>query len=527
MGVESFYRFGRFTIDGGDERLIAPEGPVRIGNKAFRVLSMLVEQPGRLLTKEALFSSVWDGTTVSESALTTVIKELRRALGDTERPPRFIEAVYGRGYRFIAPVEQADGADALPLSAPTVQRARADAIAVPVVLVAPFDDEAVRAGHPHLGSALREEVLLGLARFREIRLVAEAGADTMGKALASSSGRDYRLTATLLHGQNGIKVIARATRLADGHIVWADAMALGDTGIAAGVDTIVRRIIGAALPAVDENVFLGVPEGTDEYYGRYLIAKRRSFGARSYEEARLAADDLERLIAERPDFGLAYPPLVRLYNVDFGWTGLGASGPAERARALELARAGLAADRGNVNAYTVLGFCCLWHDEHGQARDCFERALALNPYNPTRLNEVATGLVWLGEFDRARALFDFSALLQPYVDDLYLEDRCQMALLEGDHDEVLRLVRQMGSMRWWSSLYEALCETDAAARQAKLATWIGCVESCWHRPEPPSRDELEEWLGFHHKFAEPLRGQFMALLRERLAELGWQRPVAR
>lgn len=519
MGVETC-RFGRFTLDPADERLIAPEGPVRIGNKAFRVLTTLIEQPGRLVTKETLFSTVWDGTIVSESALTTVIKELRRALGDNERPPKFIEMVYGRGYRFVAPVEHGAGeVSPAPLPSPVMTPAPAEAVGVPVVLVSRFDDEAVRTEHPYLGSALREEVLSGLARFREIRLVAEAGADTMGRALASSSGRDYRLTATLLPGPDGVKVIARATNLADGHIVWADTMALGSTGIAGGVDTIVRRIIGAALPALDENVFLGVPPGTDEFYGRYLIAKRRSFGARSYDEARGAADDLERLIAERPDFGLAYPPLVRLYNVDFGWTSLGSSGPQERARALELARAGLAADRGNVHAYTVLGFCYLWHDEHGQARDCFDRAQALNPFNPTRLNEVATGLVWLGDFERARSLFDFSMALQPYADDLYYEDRCQMALLEGDHEEVLRMVRKMSSVRWWSSLYEALCEATPDARRRKLKAWIGRVERSWHRGERPSPGELEEWLGFHHKFAEPLRGQFMALLRERLAEL--------
>src|SRR3546814_4522667 len=74
--------FADFTIDRADERLLGPNGPVKLGNKAYRVLLMLAEHEGRLLTKDALFSSVWDGTIVSESALTSVIKELRHALGD-------------------------------------------------------------------------------------------------------------------------------------------------------------------------------------------------------------------------------------------------------------------------------------------------------------------------------------------------------------------------------------------------------------------------------------------------------------
>lgn len=100
-------RFAEFVLDSGDERLIGPAGPVRIGNKAYRVLWALVGLDGRLLTKEELFETVWDGTVVSESALTSVIKELRRALGDDTKTPRFIESVYGRGYRFVAPVSEA------------------------------------------------------------------------------------------------------------------------------------------------------------------------------------------------------------------------------------------------------------------------------------------------------------------------------------------------------------------------------------------------------------------------------------
>src|SRR4051812_10582883 len=100
--------FGSFRLDAADERLWGPAGPVKLGNKAFRVLERLAREPGRLITKDELFSSVWDGTIVSESALTSVIKELRRALGDESRTPRFIESVYGRGYRFVAQVDSAD-----------------------------------------------------------------------------------------------------------------------------------------------------------------------------------------------------------------------------------------------------------------------------------------------------------------------------------------------------------------------------------------------------------------------------------
>jgi DNA-binding winged helix-turn-helix (wHTH) protein/TolB-like protein len=102
------YGFERYCVDRRDERLIGPHGPIKLGNKAFQVLLKLIEQGGRLVTKDALMSSVWDGTIVSEFSLTSAIKELRRALGDDARAPRFIESVYGRGYRFLTPIDEID-----------------------------------------------------------------------------------------------------------------------------------------------------------------------------------------------------------------------------------------------------------------------------------------------------------------------------------------------------------------------------------------------------------------------------------
>jgi DNA-binding winged helix-turn-helix (wHTH) protein/tetratricopeptide (TPR) repeat protein len=99
------YRFGDFELDPADMRLAGPAGPIRVGHKALRVLETLILGQGRLVTKDELFETVWDGTIVSESALTSVIKELRRALGEESKRPRFIESVYGQGYRFIAPAE--------------------------------------------------------------------------------------------------------------------------------------------------------------------------------------------------------------------------------------------------------------------------------------------------------------------------------------------------------------------------------------------------------------------------------------
>ena len=142
MTDDAPFVFDQFSLDPQDARLIGPDGPIRIGNKALAVLEALIAAEGRLITKDQLFDSVWDGMAISESALTSVIKELRRALGDTEKPPRFIESVYGRGYRFCArvgrtgdtppaaPREASGPAPALPRPAATLLGRDADLAAI-------------------------------------------------------------------------------------------------------------------------------------------------------------------------------------------------------------------------------------------------------------------------------------------------------------------------------------------------------------------------------------------------------------
>jgi DNA-binding winged helix-turn-helix (wHTH) protein/predicted ATPase len=72
--------------------------------KAFAVLRHLVDRPLHLVTKDDLFTAGWSDTVVSEATLTSTIRDLRKALGDSSRSPRYIETVHRRGFRFVGPV---------------------------------------------------------------------------------------------------------------------------------------------------------------------------------------------------------------------------------------------------------------------------------------------------------------------------------------------------------------------------------------------------------------------------------------
>src|SRR4029079_12391164 len=100
-----FYRFGDFTLD-TDQRVLLREGkPVPLTPKVFDTLLILVENSGKIVEKEELMKRLWPDSFVEERNLTVNIQQLRKALSDDARAPRFIGTVARRGYRFIADIE--------------------------------------------------------------------------------------------------------------------------------------------------------------------------------------------------------------------------------------------------------------------------------------------------------------------------------------------------------------------------------------------------------------------------------------
>lgn len=102
------YRFGAFEADAATGELRRQGIRVRLNTQPFQVLTMLLERPGELLTREEIARELWpDDTFVDyEHGLNSAINRIRDALGDTASNPRFVETLARRGYRFVAPVER-------------------------------------------------------------------------------------------------------------------------------------------------------------------------------------------------------------------------------------------------------------------------------------------------------------------------------------------------------------------------------------------------------------------------------------
>ena len=95
-------RFDRFELDEAEARLTCAGEPVALAPKPFAVLCALARTPGRLVTKNALLDLVWGHRFVTDAVLKSAISEVRAALDDDPKQPRYIETVSRHGYRFIA-----------------------------------------------------------------------------------------------------------------------------------------------------------------------------------------------------------------------------------------------------------------------------------------------------------------------------------------------------------------------------------------------------------------------------------------
>lgn len=112
-------RFGPFTLDSDTMQIFRGEEEVHVSPKAFELLHALLERRPGVVTKQELFTLIWPDTFVSEANLNVLVGEVRRAIADEARAPRFIRTVHGVGYAFSG-----EATDANAGSAPLTEQAR-------------------------------------------------------------------------------------------------------------------------------------------------------------------------------------------------------------------------------------------------------------------------------------------------------------------------------------------------------------------------------------------------------------------
>jgi Tol biopolymer transport system component/DNA-binding winged helix-turn-helix (wHTH) protein len=121
MPPERIYRFNGVVVDVAAMRACRGTAELSLEPKTFRLLQFLIENRERVLSKEVIFETVWEGQAVSDNALTRAVAQIRKALDDDPRNPRYIDTVPTIGYRFIGTLE-AEQTAAQPVARPATRK---------------------------------------------------------------------------------------------------------------------------------------------------------------------------------------------------------------------------------------------------------------------------------------------------------------------------------------------------------------------------------------------------------------------
>src|SRR5690242_13757653 len=165
------FRFGEFELNLDRYELRNSGTPVKAEPRVLEVLNYLLEHRDRVVPKEELLDKLWPDVHVSDSALTTAIRDARRALNDSPTDPQWIRTIYGRGFRFVGTVTP-DFIPAMPAPpAQPRQQDRGQSIAV-----LPFTDLSPAHDQRHFCDGIAEELINTLTRIQDLRVVSRATA---------------------------------------------------------------------------------------------------------------------------------------------------------------------------------------------------------------------------------------------------------------------------------------------------------------------------------------------------------------
>ena len=198
-------RFGRHSFESATGRLWSGEVEIKVTRRSAEVLSLLVKRAGHPVSKQDLFDSVWCNSVVGDDALTTCIQELRKALGDDARQPRYIETRHRYGYRFVAPLVEDTSSPGLG-----------------AIAVLPFTDMSPERDQSYFCEGVAEELIDALNHVDGLRVACrscsfkfrDAGVDVreVGRQLAVSAvvqgsvrkaGDQLRITVQLVNANSG------------------------------------------------------------------------------------------------------------------------------------------------------------------------------------------------------------------------------------------------------------------------------------------------------------------------------------
>ena len=495
----SVVRFGTYEVSRQSGEVRKAGLRIRVQQQPMKLLEILLEHPGEVVTREELRSRVWPDESFGDfdQALNIAIGKLRSALGDSAESPRFIETLPKRGYRFIADVSVVD-TDARPerqepvlgdLSATdrghkiqgiglavAPQRrllpTRGIIVTLALVLslailsvwlfhsraptgmrsiaVLPLDNLSGDASQNYFADGMTDELITDLAQISALRVISRTsvmaykGARKPLPQIARELNVDAVVEGTVLRSGDRVRITAQLIEASTDKHVWSQSYEgeLRDTlavqnRVASAIADQIRINLTPQERAALKNAKVVNPEAYESYLkGRYFWNKRTADGLK------VALAYFKQAIEEDPKYAQAYSGLADTYALLGDWqyavmTPKEAFPEAKAAAIKSLELDSTLGEAHNSLAFVLDGFD--W-DFDSAGRE-FQRAIELNPGYATAHHWYAWHLSLLGRYDQALAEMRKAENLDP-LSLIINADLAELLVLAHSDEESIQQSRK-------------------------------------------------------------------------------------
>lgn len=392
------YLFEDYALDTDRRELRRGTASIAVEPQVFDILVHLIQHRDRVVSREDLLASVWQGRIVSESALFNRINAARSAIGDTGDQQRLIKTLPRKGIRFVGDVHDDESR-----SAGTSVRRDLPLPDRPSIAVLPFANMSGDPDQEYFADGISEDLITGLSRIRWLFVIARNSAFVYKhravdvKQVSRELGVRYVLEGRVRRSGNRLRISAQLVDAMTGGHHWAERYdrELGD--IFAVQDEITRSVAGAIEPNLlaAEGV-RALSRSADNLVAWEFVARAQThFWRMTREDYEMAVKPLQRAVEAYPDYAPARSLLgfCLVFAAHMGWVerdqGL-LPGRQHAIRAVSL-------DDRDPWGHIALGYWAMMERRTEESIAAFRRAVNLNPNSAAAHSHLSRGFAFAGQ----------------------------------------------------------------------------------------------------------------------------------
>jgi len=486
------FHFSGHVLDVDLRELTRGGENIAVEPQVFDLLTYLVENRDRVVSKDDLIETIWNGRIVSESTLTSRINAVRTAVGDTGKNQAVIRTIPRKGFRFVGDVSDAlasrnalSGAfapqsavgslpqlEVSPSAVPSEQTPAHPPLDRPAIAVLPFVNLSGDSEQEYFSEGISEDIITALSKLRWFYVVARnssfvyKGKSVHLKEIGEELGVGYVVEGSVRKDGDQVRITAQLVDVVTGSHLWAEHFDRDLKDVFAVQDEITQAVVAAIEPQLyAAEHFRSARKTPDNMDAWDLVMRALQHYWRVTRQDNLVAQALlEKAIAVDPGYGHALSLLAACHTfaAHMGWQEMETTVPvAERA-----ALAAIRADSEDAWAHYALASVYLFDRRFEDSIAEFELALQLNPnFSPAR-GLYGVTLSYRGRWEEgdaaAREALRFSPR-DPFA-AIYCGVAAYCQYVGKNYDEAIRLCRE--ALRQRSDFVGAHRVLTAAAAMA-------------------------------------------------------------